>query len=188
MILSGKEICRRVLHGNIIIDPFDETRAGPNSYDLTLGPTLCQYEALILDAKKEQRLSEATIPEEGLTLYPNTLYLGHTNEIAGVCYAAGSEDGYVPAVSFIEGCSSTGRLGISIHKTAGFGDYGFVGTWTLEITVVMPVRVYANMPICQVYFMDMIGDDDLVYEGHYQNQKRPVASRMWAKIKERENE
>ena len=36
-------------------------------------------------------------------------------------------------VPFLEGKSSTGRLGIDIHATAGKGDVGFCGNWTLEI-------------------------------------------------------
>jgi dCTP deaminase len=70
-----------------------------------------------------------TIPEEGLVLKPNTLYLGRTNEFT-------KTDRYVP---MLEGRSSTGRLGLFIHVTAGFGDIGFAGYWTLE-NVLRPAR------------------------------------------------
>jgi len=61
------------------------------------------------------------IPPEGYVLEPNVLYLGHTNEVTHT-------NVYAP---FIEGRSSIGRMGISVHITAGFGDIGFNGTWTL---------------------------------------------------------
>lgn len=53
----------------------------------------------------------------------------------------------------LEGRSSTGRLGLSIHVTAGFGDIGFKGYWTLEITCVHPVMIYPGMEICQIYYI-----------------------------------
>ena len=40
-----------------------------------------------------------------------------------------------------------GRLGILIHATAGFGDIGFDGNYTLEIFCVKPVRIYPDMLI-----------------------------------------
>ncbi|MFR1945037.1 MAG: dCTP deaminase domain-containing protein [Faecalimonas umbilicata] len=45
----------------------------------------------------------------------------------------------------LEGRSSTGRLGLFIHVTAGFGDVGFAGYWTLEIFCVQPIRIYPNV-------------------------------------------
>ena len=38
---------------------------------------------------------------------------------------------------------------IFVHVTAGFGDVGFCGVWTLEMFAVQPVRGYAGIPICQ---------------------------------------
>ena len=49
----------------------------------------------------------------------------------------------------LEGRSSTGRLGLFIHVTAGFGDVGFAGYWTLEIFCVQPIRIYPNVEVCQ---------------------------------------
>jgi dCTP deaminase len=43
----------------------------------------------------------------------------------------------------LEGKSSTGRLGIDIHATAGKGDVG-LRTLTLEISVKQPVKIYRN--------------------------------------------
>lgn len=77
---------------------------------------------------------------------------------------------------FIEGRSSVGRLGISIHVTAGFGDVGFIGRWTLEISVIHPIRVYAGVEICQIAFTDIVGEFDL-YTGRYANQNKVEGSK-----------
>ena len=50
----------------------------------------------------------------------------------------------------LEGRSSIGRLGLFIHVTAGFGDVGFNGYWTLEMFCVQPIRIYAGVEICQI--------------------------------------
>jgi dCTP deaminase len=57
----------------------------------------------------------------------------------------------------IEGRSSIGRLGLFVHVTAGFGDVGFCGYWTLEMFAVQPVRIYAGVAICQIFYHDIRG-------------------------------
>lgn len=107
MILSGKEIQRHI-GKEIIIEPFDQSRVNPNSYNLTLHNELLVYENHELDMKKLNPTKRITIPEEGLVLEPNRLYLGRTNEFT-------KTEGFVP---MLEGRSSTGRLGLFIHVTA----------------------------------------------------------------------
>ena len=114
MILSGKEIERHI-GKEIVIEPFDRARLNPNSYNLSLANELLVYENDVLDMKTPNPTRRITIPEEGLLLQPNRLYLGRTNEFT-------STDGFIP---MLEGRSSTGRLGLFIHVTAGFGDVGF---------------------------------------------------------------
>ena len=58
----------------------------------------------------------------------------------------------------IEGRSSVGRLGLFVHVTAGFGDVGFCGFWTLEMFAVQPVRVYPGVPICQIFYHEIHGE------------------------------
>jgi len=147
MILSGHEI-RAQLGTNIIIDPFDESRVNPNSYNLALHDELMVYEELVLDMSKENRTRRIQIPPEGLVLHPNYLYLGRTVERT-------ETHKFVP---MIEGRSSIGRLGLFVHVTAGFGDVGFSGYWTLEVFAVQPVRIYAGVPICQIFYHDVRGE------------------------------
>lgn len=160
MILSGKEI-KKHIGKEIIIEPYDERKINPNSYNLSLANELLVYENDILDMKKPNATRRLVIPEEGLLLEPRRLYLGRTNEYT-------STDKYIP---MLEGRSSTGRLGLFIHVTAGFGDVGFKGFWTLEIFCVQPVRIYPNVEVCQIYYHDIDGEYDLYSSGKYQNNQ-----------------
>ncbi|GAA0780732.1 dCTP deaminase [Hathewaya limosa] len=158
MILSGKEIKNR-LGKDIIIEPYNESQLNPNSYNLKLHNELLVYEDDILDMKKENKAKKIVIPEEGLLLKPGKLYLGRTVEYT-------KTDKLVP---MLEGRSSIGRLGLFIHITAGFGDVGFSGYWTLEIFCVQPIRIYPNVEICQIYYHDIHGEYDKYSSGKYQN-------------------
>ncbi len=168
MILSGKEIEKHI-GKEIIIEPFDRSRVNPNSYNLTLHNELLVYENNELDMKKLNPTKRITIPEEGLLLEPNRLYLGRTNEFT-------KTDGFVP---MLEGRSSTGRLGLFIHVTAGFGDVGFSGYWTLEIFCIQPIRIYPNAQICQIYYHTIEGDYEPYSSGKYQNNTDIQPSLMY---------
>src|SRR5690554_5863932 len=109
--------------------------------------------------KKPNNARSIIIPEEGLLLEPGRLYLGRTVEYT-------KTDRYVP---MLEGRSSIGRLGLFIHVTAGFGDVGFSGYWTLEIFCVQPIRIYSNVEICQIYYHHIEGEYDQYSSGKYQN-------------------
>ncbi|HEY9196799.1 MAG TPA: dCTP deaminase [Mucilaginibacter sp.] len=174
MILSDKLILEEIEKGNIIIEPFMREHLGTNSYDVHLGKYLATYRERVLDAKKHNEIDSFEIPKEGFVLQPNTLYLGVTFEYT-------ETHKHVP---FLEGKSSTGRLGIDIHATAGKGDVGFCNTWTLEISCTQPVRVYAGMPIGQLIYFVVEGDIETIYStksnAKYNNPTtRPVESMMW---------
>lgn len=158
MILSGKEI-QRHMGKDIVIQPFDPKRLNPNSYNLSLHNQLLVYENRLLDMKLPNPVKTLTIPESGLVLEPDKLYLGRTNEFT-------QTDRFVP---MLEGRSSVGRLGLFIHVTAGFGDVGFAGYWTLEIFCVQPIRIYPNVEICQIYYHDIQGEYEPYQSGKYQN-------------------
>lgn len=168
MILSGQEIYK-YLGSGIIIEPFKPSRLNPNSYNLTLHNELMVYDDAVLDMRKPNKASIITIPEHGLLLQPGKLYLGRTAEYT-------KTDGFVP---MLEGRSSVGRLGMCIHATAGFGDVGFAGYWTLEIFVVQPLIIYPGVEICQIYYHTLDGDYTPYRSGKYQNNKGIQASMMY---------
>jgi dCTP deaminase len=160
MILSGNEIRRR-MGKDIFIEPFNQLQLNPNSYNLRLHNELMIYDEPMLDMKAEHNISSIMIPEEGLILEPGQLYLGRTVEYT-------QTDTFVP---MIEGRSSIGRLGLFIHVTAGFGDVGFKGYWTLEMFCVRPVRIYAGVEICQIFYHTIEGDFATYVSNKYQNNR-----------------
>ncbi len=168
MILSGKEI-KNQLGKTIFIEPFNENQLNPNSYNLTLHNDLLVYAEPVLDMKKKNEAIGLTIPSEGLVLNPGTLYLGRTNEYTRT-------DQFVP---MLEGRSSIGRLGLYIHVTAGFGDVGFAGYWTLEMHCVHPIRIYAGVEICQIFYHSIEGEYDKYSSGKYQDNKGVQPSMLY---------
>src|SRR5436190_51182 len=158
MILSDKRILEEIKNGTIKVTPYDRECLGSNSYDVHLGKWLATYNEHILDAKKHNQID----------------YLGVTEEYT-------ETHAHVP---FLEGKSSTGRLGIDIHATAGKGDVGFCGHWTLEISVKQPVKVYKGMPIGQLIYFLVEGETEIKYNqkknAKYSGQPdKPIESMMW---------
>ena len=158
MIISGKEIASR-MGGDIIIDPFDKKKINPNSYNLSLHSELLVYKNRQLDMKENNEAEKIEIPQDGLVLEPDRLYLGRTIEYTET----------KTLVPMLEGRSSIGRLGLFIHVTAGFGDVGFRGFWTLEIFCIQPVMIYSGVEVCQIYYHTIEGEYEKYSSGKYQN-------------------
>ena len=174
MILSDKEILNEIESGSILIEPYNRECLGSNSYDVHLGRYMATYKDRVLDAKQHNKIQEFIIGDDGIELQPGTLYLGVTEEYT-------ETHNHVP---FLEGKSSVGRLGIDIHATAGKGDVGYCNTWTLEISCVQPVRIYAGMPIGQLIYFKVEGEVERLYHSKanakYNNRTlKPLESMMW---------
>lgn len=172
-ILTGKEIIRAVESGEIEISDFSLDRIGPNSYDLYTDNKYRFYnrkEGKPIDPKNPDTYIsvEKSIPSRGMVIYPGELILVsssdriHTNK-------------YVPMIT---GRSSIGRLGLSIHQEAGFGDIGFDGHWTFQITTIYPIRIYPKMRIAQLYFLTAEGNTEIQYNGRYNHAEGPVESKI----------
>lgn len=162
-ILVDNDILRAIEAGVIKIDPFDRACLGTNSYDVHLAETLLTYKnrdwpSVLpdrsvsvfyggLDCRAENLTVPSTIQPAGHWLLPGELYLASTIEYT-------ESHVHVP---MLNGKSSLGRLGLSIHVTAGSGDVGFCNHWTLEMTVVRPLRIYAGMPIGQLLWFEASG-------------------------------
>ena len=172
MILSGKEIESRI-DNDIIIEPFDKKRINPNSYNLSLHNELLIYKDSTLDMKKDNEVEKLTIPSDGLVLETNRLYLGRTVEYT-------ETKNLVP---MLEGRSSIGRLGLFVHVTAGFGDVGFKGFWTLEIFCIQPVKIYPSVEICQVYYHTIEGEIKNYSSQKYQNNQGIQSSLLFKDFK-----
>ena len=189
MILSDDAILDAIANSEIVIEPFDRTCLGGNSYDVHLSDILLTYKSkldkwynpLPIDPREEDPpMTEHTIGPDGFVLLPGVLYLGSTVEYTETHV-------HVPN---LDGTSSAGRLGISIHATAGRGDVGFRNHWTMEISCIQAVKVYAGMPIGQLTYNEVSGEvlNDYsrkagsAYAGRPRNSK-PQPSRMWKKLR-----
>ncbi len=208
-ILTGPEIVRHVRQGTIVIDPFDETAVGPNSYDLRLAPEMKVYskayplhlhnnmywcKALTLDERLQKKYLPSEIEPLDMKVEEPTVNLTIPEEglviWPGICYLActvecAGSDIFIPCV---EGRSSIGRFAVFAHTSAGFGDLSFSGPdrpaqWTLEVVAVQPVRIYAGIRICQVIFTTPEHGKDLGplprYNGKYTGQRGPKPSYLW---------
>jgi dCTP deaminase len=164
-ILTGPEIARRHALGEITLSPFDPRRLNPNSYNLALGPTLRVYTDDVLDTRRPNPTEEITLPEGGLVLRPDRVYLGCSVEVIG-------SDHYAPIV---KARSGTARLGLYVHMTADLIDIGSHGQTTFQLHAVQPVRVFAGMVLAQVTFWAPTGEITL-YDGKYQNARGPRPS------------
>jgi dCTP deaminase len=192
MVLTGLEILNQIKLGSIFISDFDIKRLNPNSYNLRLHNELRVYKLIdnlrqfnysekksnplqitacysFLDMKQKAETFPVEIPEDGLILQPGVLYLGRTVEMT-------KTHGFVPQ---IEGRSSIARLGIDIHKTAGWGDDGFENFWTLEIVATHPVKIYPFIEVCQIIYMKTLGDASMKYHGKYQNTGAIDGSKLY---------
>lgn len=189
-ILTGPEIQKQIEAGRIDITPFNRKHINPASVDLTLGDRVTLYEGSFreqdpkrqsIDGRQYQALpsllarnpdviwdtrsawptvSRTMDPEIGWVLKPGVCYLMHTVERIHT-------DHFVPV---LDGKSSLGRCFILIHYTAGYGDPGFNGQFTLEVTTKIPVRIFPGMRFCQVRFHTLVGER-LLYKGHYTGER-----------------
>lgn len=157
--------------GNIKIDPYDPNRLNPNSYNLRLHNKLLVLKDGMLDMREESPYEEVEMTDSGYLLEPGRLYLGRTVEHT-------ETRKHVP---MLEGRSSIARLGIFIHATAGFGDIGFSGYWTLEISVIQPVVIYPYIEICQIYYHTIKGKFE-EYVGKYQSNEGIQVSQIWKEL------
>ena len=172
MILTGSKIKEEINSGKIIIDPYDVNSINPNSYNYTLGNFVKVYKENSLDSKVKEEVDIIEIPDDGLVLELNKVYLGFTEEIIGSDY-------YVPVIT---GRSSTGRLGLFVQITSDLVDIGFKGRLTLQLHATQPVKIYKGMKIGQVMFWKVFGDVKL-YNGKYQNSLEPRESEVWRDFK-----
>lgn len=168
-MLSGEAIIEEIEKGNIVIKPFDKESVGPNNYSVHIGNELLIYENDILECKKKSKTRKIIIPEEGYILRPGELYLSRTTEYT-------ESNHFVPLLC---GRFSLASLGVMIHITAGFGDNGFKGTWTLEICCVKPVKIYPNMKVGELCYFPVVGPENIKYQGKYLGQIDTTASRIY---------
>ena len=179
MILSDGDIAKRIMKGDLGIDPFYPDLLQPSSVNICLSDEIRVFDNWLLGEIDVKQKIDPTrlikIDKKGFVVHPGEFILGSTvqkitvpNDIAGR----------------IEGRSSLGRLGLIIHATAGFIDPGFSGWLTFEISNIsrLPIRLYAGMKISQICFFEMSSPVLRPYgskglNSKYQGQNGPTASK-----------
>jgi dCTP deaminase len=190
MKLGGEILARlfqastwRAYRGNDLMPWVDiEPLIGPNSIDVSLSNIFLTPKAngrLTVDPRNENALVWEKIvvgDGESLVLDPGSFILGAVRE-RFVCEeqipVQESPLAYVRQALFApmyEGRSSCGRLGLASHITAGFGDYGFGGAFTLELYNHFPYALilHPGMRIGQVAFEEVYRPKR--YQGAYSGE------------------
>lgn len=158
MILSDTTIRQRLDNGELVLTAVEDEQIQPASLDVRLGWEL--YDCF------EDEYSESDDTHE---LVPGRRYLGHTVE--HVCLPN-------DVAAQLAGRSSIGRMGVIVHKTAGWVDPGFSGSLTLELMNLgdQPVTLDVGQRIAQLVFFGLDRDSS-GYDGQYQYQNGPTISR-----------
>lgn len=213
-ILTKTAIKEAISNNKVTINPYDENCVGSCSYDIHTGYQYAIYKDLkfkrvsgthweykknefpdehgmfdghwveVIDYEEGYNvidpynpstyISEVRdIPANGLICQPGEVYLIETLETLGSNF-------YEPILT---SRSSLGRLGVDI-AFAIFGDIGFNGTWTLQVTCKYPIIIRANMKIGQIYFLtpsQEVTEEDL-YKGKYNGATGVRASEYYKDV------
>lgn len=184
-ILNDKDLKKCIDNKRIIINPLlDKQQIQPSSIDMRLGNEFKVFKVIrkpFIDPKDDEDLNSYM---ESVIVNKNDAFIIHPGEFA---LATTLEYVKVPddLVARVEGRSSMGRLGVTMHVTAGYIDPGFEGRITLEISNIgaMPVALYPGQRVCQIVFETMTNPAEKPY-GHpdrnskYMGQKSPESSRI----------
>lgn len=160
-ILLKSEIKKALHTGQIVVNPFYEQALTPNGYDLHLGRNIYKFDpgstrkkdfngfvnAVDIKDDPSRHFTKLRIPDYGLLMMPGDFILGVTVEYT-------ESHGILP---MMEGNSSNARFSLQSHLCAGFGDIGFKGHWTLELSTLIPIRLYAGMSIGQLIWQTVEG-------------------------------
>jgi dCTP deaminase len=161
-MILGKAGIRNLIQNSVIQDAKEEFLSSA-SLDFRLGSRLYTRQSGLIDCKRVDDILWATLdmPETGQILLPGQVYLGSTVESLALP---------TDIAASAEGKSTLGRLGVSVHVTAGWIDPGFRGTVTLEISVAYLTKLYPGMRIGQFIFfhVDPSSVDREPYSGRYQ--------------------
>jgi len=165
-VLSDIDILDSIKNNQLGIMPFDMQQLQPASYDVRLGNVfLIPMMGLGKPISTEFPPIYKRVTTDSYTLFPGEFILARLIERillpSSMC-------------AKIEGKSSLGRMGLSIHVTAGLVDPGWNGILTLEIkneAISYPITINAGMSIAQLQFSNLITAAKNPYKGRYQNSE-----------------
>jgi dCTP deaminase len=180
MVLSDADIIERIGQDELIIEPYEEDNVEPASMDLRLGEGFKRvvqtdkWRTIDTHSPQDTDAYDCIESETSVRIEPEDFVLATTKERVEI-----PDD----MVAHVLGRSSLGRLGISIHQTAGYIDPGFDGQITLELSNhgPAPVVLHSDDRICQIVFEELSSPALHPY-GHegsqYQHQSGATESGM----------
>lgn len=150
MFLSDKDIHAAVKNGEITLEPFEQKRLQPATYDIRLGNTFIVNDAhstKAIDPVKGVFPQTQTIEvKDGdeFVLHPGVSILGYSKEKFG-------SDHYLIEVN---GKSSLARIGLIVHNSASIVNPGHVLNIALELCNLnnVPIVLRPGMEIAQLSF------------------------------------
>jgi len=189
--LSDRDILKEISAGKIIIEPFNRTRLQPNGYDISMGLIFYTFNNNIdgffpfikesvdhaymrQEAKEEVlRVANKTVRGKFIRLPPHGFVIASTLERVGT-------KGDI--VASIRCRSSLARTGIDIVRGAGWGDIGFDGVWTIEITNHLSVPYYlpVGLRVGQMVFFRTESPAEKPYMGKYSGSTEPALPKLYA--------
>ena len=165
MILSDRDIIDRLGRGDLVIDPITDPaqQIQPNGVDIRLWNEFkfAQPQDEEIDPSKgdgHDFLEVIDVNNDGVLIRPQDFVLASSEELVEI----------PPDLTVqLDGRSSMGRLGITVHITAGRLDAGWRGRITLEMQNVTesPIRIYPGMRVGQLVFEEMKSEAKRPY-GH----------------------
>jgi dCTP deaminase len=150
MFLSDTDILKEIKSGSITLEPFDQKRLQPASYDILLGNKFIvnieNATPFIDPSKKIFAQTREIILKDGseFILHPGVSVLGSSKEYFG------SNDFLIQ----VGGKSSLARVGLMIHNTAGLINPGHFLHITFELCNLnnVPIILRPGMEIAQLTF------------------------------------
>ncbi len=150
MFLSDKDILSEVKAKRILLEPFEEKRLQPATYDIRLGNTFIindAYSTKAIDPVKGIFPNTQTVEiEDGaeFVLHPGVSILGYSKERFG-------SDDYLIEVN---GKSSLARIGLIVHNSASIVNPGHFLNIALELCNLnnVPIVLRPGMEIAQLTF------------------------------------
>lgn len=162
-MLSDRAIKEEIAKGTIVIEPLNVDCIQPASVDIHLDNKLLVFKtwgySFYIDVKQSMDdLTEPVKIEEDKPFFLNA---------AESVLASTLESSILPddIVARLEGKSSSGRIGLLIHPTAGYVDPGWQGHLTLGLSNVarLPVTLYYDMKIGQLSFLRLTSPAERLY-------------------------
>lgn len=150
MFLSDVDIKKAIKAGEITLEPFDEARLQPASYDILLGNTFFitdAHSSTFVDPVKKifPKTNEVRVPDGGVfVLHPGVSILGYSKDYFG------SNDYLIE----VNGKSSLARVGLLVHNSAALINPGHFLNVALELCNLnnVPILLRPGMAIAQLTF------------------------------------